>query len=120
MKNTFRRLWLAGLVAFPLAACNQTTASLDPVTTGSIASPASLSASAYSVPVPIPGGAGCRGEINRYKTVTNGDMAMGQVGQADFDQINREINTAELACQSGREAESLQLVTASKARHGYL
>jgi len=117
MKNALRRLWLTGLVALPLAACNQTVAT-DTLTTGSISVPANVRISSSNFQAP--GGTGCRGEINRYKVVANNDQAMGQVGQSVFDQINREINEAELACQAGRDVEAVRMVNASKARHGYL
>ncbi|MCG7391650.1 hypothetical protein MHY87_01850 [Microvirga sp. ACRRW] len=110
MKNVIRGLCLTGLVALPLAACNQTTAS----------NTASASASATPSGFRMPEGSGCQGEIARYRAVMSNDLAMGHVGQSVYNQVDREMGQAEAACAAGRDAEAQRMIRATKARHGYV
>lgn len=110
MTNAFRRLWLTGLVAVPLAACNQTASG---------PAPAPASASVTPSGFHMPDGSGCRGEIARYRAVMRNDLAMGHVNQSVYTQMDREVGPAEAACAAGRDGEAMRLVHASKARHGY-
>ena len=109
MKNTIRGLWLTGLVALPLAACNQTASGPAPAST-------SVTPSAFRMPE----GSGCQGEIARYRAVMSNDLAMGHVNQSVYNRVDREIGQAESACASGRDAEAQRMIHATKARHGYL
>jgi hypothetical protein len=86
-----------------LAACNQT-------------------ASAPTSPGVMAGGSGtgCKGEIDRYRAVMSNDLAMGHVNQSVYNRVDREIAQAEAACAAGRDAEAVRMVSATKARHGYL
>jgi hypothetical protein len=108
MIPAIRPLWLAALVALPLAACNQTAATAP----GS----ASVTPSGFN----LPSGSGCGGEISRYRAVMSSDLAMGHVNQSVYNRVDREIAGAEAACAAGRDAEALRMVNATKARHGYL
>ncbi|MEZ0170086.1 hypothetical protein [Microvirga sp. TS319] len=109
MTNDIRRLWLTGLLALPLAACNQTAS-------GPVPAPgASMTPSSFRAPE----GTGCRGEIARYRAVMSNDLAMGHVNQSVYNQVDRELGPAEAACAAGRDAEAQRLVHAAKARHGY-
>ena len=103
-----RPLWLAAVLALPLAACNQTAATAP----GS----ASVTPAGFS----MPSGSGCGGEISRYRAVMSNDLAMGHVNQSVYNRVDREIAGAEAACSAGRDAEALRMVNATKARHGYL
>ena len=109
MTNAIRGLWLTGLVALPLAACNQTASGPGPANTS--VTPASFR---------MPDGSGCRGEIARYRAVISNDLAMGHVNQSVYSRVDREIGRAEAACAAGRDAEAQRMVRATKARHGYL
>ncbi|QFU16039.1 hypothetical protein [Microvirga thermotolerans] len=100
-----RTLWLAGLAALPLAACNQT------------APPAASAATPSSFRMPE--GAGCRGEIERYRAVMSNDLAMGHVNRSVYDRVERDLGPADTACAAGREAEAIRMVNATKARYGY-
>lgn len=110
MTNPIRRLWLTGLLALPLAACNQTASGP--------AAPASTSVTPSSFS--MPGGSGCQGEIARYRAVMSNDLAMGHVGQSVYTRVDREIGQAEAACAAGRDAEAQRMIRATKARHGYV
>lgn len=110
MKIPTRTLCLTGLLALPLAACNQTVSAPAPA-----ASSTSITPSGFRMPE----GSGCKGEVERYRAVMNNDLAMGQVNQPVYNQVDREIGQAEAACAAGRDAEAVRMVGASKARHGY-
>jgi hypothetical protein len=111
MTNAIRGLWLTGLVALPLAACNQTASGPAPVPAGTNATPSSFR---------MPDGSGCQGEIARYRAVMSNDLAMGHVNRSVYNRVDREIGQAEAACAAGRDAEAQRIVRATKARHGYL
>lgn len=109
MKTLVRALWLAGAVALPLAACNQTAA---PQAPGS----ASVTPSSFR----LPEGSGCQGEVARYRAVMNNDLAMGHVNQSVYSRVDKEIGQAEAACAAGRDAQAMSMIRATKSRHGYL
>lgn len=111
MKNVIRSLWLTGLVALPLAACNQTASG---------PAPAAASASVTPSSFRMPAGSGCQGEISRYRAVMSNDLAMGHVNQSVYNQVDRELSGAEAACAAGRDAEAQRMVHTIKGRHGYL
>ena len=67
----------------------------------------------------LPEGTGCAGEIARYRAIMANDKRGGQVNDKVFDVISHEINGSEAACSAGNSAQSLNLLHASKARHGY-
>lgn len=106
MKTAFRFLCLTGLLALPLAACNQTASA--PAGSG-------LTPSGFRMPE----GTGCKGEIDRYRAVMSNDLAMGHVNQSVYKQVERELGPAEAACAGGRDAEAVRIVHATKTRHGY-
>ena len=65
------------------------------------------------------GGAGCSGEIARYKDVMKSDFDTGNVNKSVYAQFQNEIARADAACSAGRDSEAIGLVRSSKARHGY-
>ncbi|MBF9233538.1 hypothetical protein [Microvirga alba] len=99
--------WLLGAVALPLAACNQTTSNAVVITN---ITPASFR---------MPEGTGCRGEAARYRAVMDNDLRMGHVNQSVYVRVDKEIAQAESACASGREADSVRMINATKSRYGY-
>lgn len=108
MRPSTRLLCLAGLLALPLAACNQ-TATTAPAST-------SVTPSGFSMPT----GTGCQGEVARYRAVMSNDLAMGHVGQSVYNRVDREIDQAEAACTAGRDADAVRMINATKRRHGYV
>ncbi len=109
MKPSIRLLCLAGLVALPLAACNQTAAT----------APTPASTSVTPTGFRMPDGSGCQGEVARFRAVMSNDLAMGHVNQSVYTRVDREIAQAESTCAAGRDAEAVRMINASKARHGY-
>jgi hypothetical protein len=67
----------------------------------------------------MPGGAGCAGEIARYRAVMDNDFASGNVAKSVYLRVKREIEGAQKACAAGQEARATEMVHASEARHGY-
>ena len=67
----------------------------------------------------LPEGTGCAGEIARYRAVIGNDKRGGQVNDKVYDVITREIDGASASCSAGNEAQAMNLVRASKSRHGY-
>ena len=67
----------------------------------------------------MPRGAGCEGEIARYRAVQENDYASGNVAKSVYLQIKREIDAAEKLCVAGQGAKSSAMVRASQLRHGY-
>ena len=85
-----------------------------------------LTATAASAQSPVtppdfqmPGGAGCVGEIARYRAVQQNDYASGNVAKSVYLQVKREIDAAEKACSEGQEAKASAMIRASQTRHGY-
>ncbi len=67
----------------------------------------------------MPSGAGCAGDIARYRAVQDNDLAMGHVAQSVYNQIKREIAAAEKVCAAGKDREASAMIRASEKRHGY-
>jgi len=107
MKTVFPALCLAGILALPLAACNQTGA------------PSAGSASVTPSSFRMPDETGCKGEVDRYRAVMSNDLAMGHVNQSVYNRVEREIEQAEAACAAGRDAQAVSMINATKSRYGY-
>lgn len=102
------------LLALPallsLAACNQTAAPATPASPGSGVTAASFQ---------LPAGAGCSGEVARFRAVMDNDLATGHVARAVHGRVVAEIDRAASACAAGRDGEAQGLIAATKARYGY-
>lgn len=107
MKSLAPVLWLTGVLALPLAACNQT------------ASPTAASTTVTPSGFRMPEGAGCQGEVARYRAVMDNDLAMGHVNQSVHGRVSREIDQAAATCAAGRDAEAQRMIRATKSRYGY-
>src|SRR5215210_3023559 len=92
------------------AACTQTT-SPPPA---SATSAAGVTPSSFA----LPGGSGCAGEISRFRTVMDNDLATGHVNKAVHGRVGAEIEKASAACAGGRDAEALRMINATKVRYG--
>lgn len=97
-----------GMVA-PVSA-TQTSASRSPITPITPITPTGFR---------LPDGAGCAGEVARFRAVIDNDLATGHVGRAVHRRVSGEIGQADSACAAGREAEANGLIRGAKARHGY-
>ncbi len=100
-------------IALGLAGCN--AAQNPPPAASAPAHNAGVTPSGFK----LPEGAGCSGEIARYRAVIANDRATGHVGASVAERIEGEIGQAAASCQAGKEGEAIALVRASKARHGY-
>jgi hypothetical protein len=67
----------------------------------------------------MPGGAGCAGEVARYRAVQENDYASGNVAKSVYLQVKREIDAAEKVCAAGQDAKASAMIRTSQARHGY-
>ena len=67
----------------------------------------------------LPEGAGCSGEIARYRAVMDNDHSTGNVNDSVYRQIDGEISAAASACSAGNDGQAMALLRASKSRHGY-
>ena len=101
---------VALLAATALSACTQTGV---PEPTAAPASGVTPSAFA------LPAGAGCSGDIARYRAVMDNDLATGHVNRSVYDRVAGELGRASAACTAGRDAEAVRMVAATRARHGY-
>jgi hypothetical protein len=106
--------------AIGLAGCNQTTASQTsaPVASAAVA-PANPGSPTEPAWPPLPEGAACTGELNRFQTILKSDAGTGNLNRSVYDKIQTELKPAAEACAAGKDAEAHKLVQASKARHGY-
>jgi hypothetical protein len=91
-----------GVVAAFLAGCTQTSGPSTPA----------------AAPV-APTGGGCSGEIGRFRAVIDSDNATGNVNASVYKRIAQEVDRAAAACASGRDAEALSALSATKRRYGY-
>lgn len=108
MKSMVSLRWLSGALAFSLAACNQTAPP-----------PAPASVAVTPSGFRMPEGAGCQGEVARYRAVMDNDLAMGHVNQSVHSRVTRELDQAAAACAAGRDAEAQRMIRATKSRYGY-
>ncbi|WP_048709733.1 hypothetical protein [Microvirga massiliensis] len=67
----------------------------------------------------LPEGAGCTGEIARYRAVMANDLATGHVNRSVHDRVAREIERAEETCAAGQDSEAVRMISATKSRYGY-
>lgn len=83
--------------------------------------PPSFDASQSAAPSgpPLPPGAPCTAEIDKWQTLISRDSRVGMVDQSVHDEVEGEITTAEQACAAGHDAAARRLVKASRTRHGY-
>jgi hypothetical protein len=105
----------AALAALLLAGCNTTQSAF----TAQASTPAPGTAVVTPPNFAMPGGAGCAGDIARYRAVQDNDLAMGHVAQSVYNQIKREIAAAEKVCDAGKDREASAMIRASEKRHGY-
>ncbi len=102
-----RRLYLA---LWPLVAASAAFAQSEPVPGSRDVTPPGFQ---------LPGGSGCAAEISRYRAVQDNDLAMGNVAQSVYNRIKAEIAAAERECSAGQDTRAVEMLDASKQRHGY-
>jgi hypothetical protein len=108
------RRTLPPLAALLLAACTQTGS--PPAPQASLGS-ASLGSAAVA-PAPA-GGAGCAGEIGRFRAVIDDDRRTGNIAASVHGRLSGEVDRAASACSAGRDEEALRQLASAKGRYGY-
>ncbi len=93
--------------ALLLGGCNQT------------GSPAAAPLSQAGAAPQMPSGAGCAGQIGRFRTVIDNENRVGQVSPSVYTRLDADVSRAEAACAAGRDAEAQRMLAATKARYGY-
>jgi len=109
------RAALAAAALVAAAACTQTAAPPPAPGASASASASGVTPSGFA----LPAGSGCAGEVSRYRAVMDNDLATGHVAKAVHARITAEIDQAASACGAGRDAESVRMIAATKARFGY-
>ncbi len=67
----------------------------------------------------LPEGAGCSGEIARFRAVMDNDLATGHVSRDVHGRVMADLRGPEAACAAGRSGEASGSLTAVKRRYGY-
>ncbi len=113
------RIWMSAaclVAAIGLGGCNSSGPQAGAPPTAAVA--AAPGASQPNWP-PLPQGAACTDELNRYQAVLKADVGTGNVNKSVYDKIQTELVHAADACAAGHDAEARSLIRASKERHGY-
>jgi hypothetical protein len=107
------RLVFIACLALPLSACNQSATAPAPPperTSASLVTPAGFR---------LPEGAGCSGDIARFRAVQDNDLQTGHVNSAVYDRIKVEVDQAAAQCAAGNDAGARASLAATKRRFGY-
>lgn len=67
----------------------------------------------------LPDGAGCQGDIARFRAIQANDLETGHVTRTVYDQIEAEMKRAESMCSAGQSGAASAHVRATKSRFGY-
>jgi len=109
----------AVLAAFPLilalAAC-QTT---EPPAPAAAAKQEPRGVSITPSNFKLPEGAGCTGDIARFRAIQANDLETGHTTKPVYDMIEGEMKKAEALCAAGNSGAASAHVRATKSRFGY-
>jgi hypothetical protein len=67
----------------------------------------------------LPEGAGCTGDIARFRAIQANDLETGHTTKPVYDQIEGEMKKAEAMCAGGNSGGASAYVRATKSRFGY-
>lgn len=67
----------------------------------------------------LPEGAGCSGDIARFRAIQANDLETGHTTKTVYDMIEAEMKKAEALCASGQSGAASAHVRATKTRFGY-
>jgi hypothetical protein len=109
---------LAALVScLSLAACNQEAPAPAPQ---AAATPSGYATQSFTPQgFTLPGGAGCQGDVARFRAVMSNDYQTGNVKVSVYRQISDDIDRADHLCASGNGAQASALIRSTKSRFGY-
>lgn len=103
-------------LALALSACNQTASAPPPASRAS----GSLAASGVTAPgFRLPEGAGCTGEVARFRAIIRNDLETGHTTKPVHDRMAAELDQAESACAAGRDGDAVRMVRATRTKFGY-
>jgi hypothetical protein len=108
-----------GALALGLAACNTASAPSSPPPAPGTGAYTGLAPGVSPPGFRLPEGAGCSGEVARWKAIQDNDLATGHVGASVYKRIQGDIERASAACAAGRDGEATAIVRQSRARNGY-
>ena len=106
------RYVLTGCAALGLAACTQTT-------TPPPAPPPGAAAGVTPSAFRLPEGAGCSGEIARFRAVLANDVETGHLTRTVYGRAGADLDRAASACTAGRDGEARATLAATRSRYGY-
>lgn len=67
----------------------------------------------------LPEGAGCTGDIARFRAIQANDLETGHTTKKVYDEIEAEMKKAETLCANGQGGAASAHVRATKSRYGY-
>jgi hypothetical protein len=104
---------VAALAALLAAACTQSAPPPEP--------PRERTSASFVTPpgFRLPEGAGCSGEIARFRAVQDNDLATGHVNQSVYNRIKAEVDQAAAQCAAGADAGARASLAGTKRRFGY-
>jgi nitrous oxide reductase accessory protein NosL len=110
-----QRPLLASFLLLALAACNQSASAPQPQP------PQERTSASYVTPqgFRLPEGAGCSGDIARFRAVQDNDLSTGHVNQSVYNRIKVEVDQAAAQCSAGNDAGARGQLAATKRRFGY-
>ena len=67
----------------------------------------------------LPEGAGCTGDVARFRAIMANDLETGHTTKKVYDEIEGEMKKAEAICASGNSGGASAHVRSTKSRYGY-
>jgi hypothetical protein len=111
----FRAILLALAGAVMLAGCQTAAEAPTPQPVAQGSSPQYVTRPDFR----LPEGAGCSGEIARFRAVMDNDLATGHVNREVHGRVMADLRGPEGACAANRSGEASASLRAIKQRYGY-
>ncbi len=109
----WRPAGLAGALTVILAACNQTAPPRQAAQAP--ANPSYVTPAGFR----LPEGAGCSGEIARFRAIMTNDLETGHVNAGVHGRVTADIDQAAALCGGGQDGPARVSLAATKRRYGY-
>lgn len=109
------RATLFSLAGLSFGACNSTAPQPPATAAAPVSSAASITPSSFR----LPEGAGCSGDVARFRAVIDNDLATGHTTKSVHEKMAAEVNQAAAACQTGQDGPARSMIAATKKRFGY-